>query len=71
MVSAQRGRIIGTGMIGNVLEWYDFAIYGYFLSQPTYRGELGHGHGLRVNASEPDFAASEAQRGLWRRKLQL
>src|SRR5215468_5877681 len=23
-------RIIAAGMIGNVLEWYDFAIYGYF-----------------------------------------
>ncbi len=29
MVSAQH-RIIAAGMIGNVLEWYDFAIYGYF-----------------------------------------
>ena len=24
------GRAIGAGMIGNVLEWYDFAIYGFF-----------------------------------------
>src|SRR6478609_7447006 len=23
-------RVIAAGMIGNVLEWYDFAIYGYF-----------------------------------------
>src|SRR5262245_6412133 len=23
-------RAIAAGMIGNVLEWYDFAIYGYF-----------------------------------------
>lgn len=23
-------RVIGAGMIGNILEWYDFAIYGYF-----------------------------------------
>jgi len=29
MYSAQQ-RIIAAGMIGNVLEWYDFAIYGYF-----------------------------------------
>src|SRR5215510_14827239 len=29
MNSAQH-RIIAAGMIGNVLEWYDFAIYGYF-----------------------------------------
>src|SRR5262245_49559635 len=25
-----RPRIIAAGTIGNVLEWYDFAIYGYF-----------------------------------------
>ena len=24
-----RGRIIAAGMIGNVIEWYDFALYGY------------------------------------------
>ena len=23
-------RVIAAGMIGNLLEWYDFAIYGYF-----------------------------------------
>jgi MFS transporter, MHS family, proline/betaine transporter len=33
MHSAQRGRVIAAGVIGNVLEWYDFAIYGYFASQ--------------------------------------
>jgi MFS transporter, MHS family, proline/betaine transporter len=27
---AQMRRVIVAGMIGNVLEWYDFAIYGYF-----------------------------------------
>jgi MFS transporter, MHS family, proline/betaine transporter len=26
-------RVIAAGMIGNVLEWYDFAIYGYFAPQ--------------------------------------
>ena len=26
-------RTIAAGMIGNVLEWYDFAIYGYFAAQ--------------------------------------
>src|SRR2546425_8303798 len=30
MNSAQARRLIAAGMIGNVLEWYDFAIYGYF-----------------------------------------
>jgi MHS family proline/betaine transporter-like MFS transporter len=28
--SVRRRRVIAAGMIGNVLEWYDFAIYGYF-----------------------------------------
>ncbi len=26
------GKVIAAGMIGNVLEWYDFSIYGYFAS---------------------------------------
>jgi len=30
---AQSGKVIAAGMIGNVLEWYDFAIYGYFAAQ--------------------------------------
>ena len=30
MNSSQVRRIIAAGLIGNVLEWYDFAIYGYF-----------------------------------------
>ena len=30
MVSSQARRVIAAGMIGNVLEWYDFAVYGYF-----------------------------------------
>jgi MHS family proline/betaine transporter-like MFS transporter len=30
MVSGNTRRIIAAGVIGNVLEWYDFAIYGYF-----------------------------------------
>jgi len=28
MNSAPKGKMIAAGMIGNVLEWYDFAIYG-------------------------------------------
>jgi MHS family proline/betaine transporter-like MFS transporter len=32
MKSAQTRKVIAAGMIGNVLEWYDFAIYGYFAS---------------------------------------
>jgi MHS family proline/betaine transporter-like MFS transporter len=30
MDTAQTRKVIAAGMIGNVLEWYDFAIYGYF-----------------------------------------
>ena len=26
------GKVIAAGMIGNVLEWYDFSVYGYFAS---------------------------------------
>src|SRR5262245_23397111 len=33
MNSAQIRRVIAAGMIGNVLEWYDFAVYGYFAAQ--------------------------------------
>src|SRR6516164_9835619 len=33
MNSAHIRRVIAAGMIGNVLEWYDFAIYGYFAAQ--------------------------------------
>src|SRR5262245_11521895 len=32
MNSAQTRKVIAAGMIGNVLEWYDFAIFGYFAS---------------------------------------
>jgi MFS transporter, MHS family, proline/betaine transporter len=30
MTNATTARIVAAGAIGNVLEWYDFAIYGYF-----------------------------------------
>ena len=30
MASTLTPRVIAAGMIGNVLEWYDFAVYGYF-----------------------------------------
>src|SRR5262247_1637376 len=30
MNSTSKYRMVAAGMIGNVLEWYDFAIYGYF-----------------------------------------
>ena len=33
---SQVRRMIAAGLIGNVLEWYDFAIYGYFAS-PRWR----------------------------------
>src|SRR5262245_58136307 len=33
MNSAHTRRVVADGMIGNVLEWYDFAIYGYLATQ--------------------------------------
>jgi MHS family proline/betaine transporter-like MFS transporter len=30
MAGAGTTRIVAAGAIGNVLEWYDFAVYGYF-----------------------------------------
>jgi MFS transporter, MHS family, proline/betaine transporter len=33
MISPQIRRVIAAGTVGNVLEWYDFAIYGYFAPQ--------------------------------------
>ncbi|MCG8548151.1 MAG: MFS transporter, partial [Alphaproteobacteria bacterium] len=27
---SKRGRIILAGLVGNTMEWYDFAVYGYF-----------------------------------------
>src|SRR6185312_2814384 len=30
MAAAQQRKVITAGMIGNALEWYDFALYGYF-----------------------------------------
>jgi MFS transporter, MHS family, proline/betaine transporter len=33
MDKANTRRVIAAGAIGNVLEWYDFAIYGYFAAQ--------------------------------------
>src|SRR5262245_27688685 len=30
MAESSTGRVVVAGAIGNVLEWYDFAVYGYF-----------------------------------------
>jgi len=30
MIAGNSPRVIAAGAIGNVLEWYDFAVYGYF-----------------------------------------
>ena len=29
-MAAQQRKVIAAGMIWNALEWYDFALYGYF-----------------------------------------
>src|SRR5215475_12211976 len=31
-MTTRASRVIAAGMIGNVLEWYDFSIYGYFVT---------------------------------------
>jgi MHS family proline/betaine transporter-like MFS transporter len=28
--SGLKGRVVAAGMMGNILEWYDFSVYGYF-----------------------------------------
>jgi MHS family proline/betaine transporter-like MFS transporter len=33
MAASSTPRVIAAGVIGNVLEWYDFAVYGYFAAQ--------------------------------------
>jgi MHS family proline/betaine transporter-like MFS transporter len=33
MIIGQKRKVIAAGMIGNVIEWYDFAIYGYFATE--------------------------------------
>ena len=33
MILGQQRKVIAAGMIGNVLEWYDFAIYGNFATE--------------------------------------
>src|ERR1700749_4246736 len=32
MITGKSPRVVAAGAIGNVLEWYDFAVYGYFAS---------------------------------------
>jgi MHS family proline/betaine transporter-like MFS transporter len=32
MVEVSKSRLLAAGAVGNVLEWYDFAVYGYFAS---------------------------------------
>jgi MFS transporter, MHS family, proline/betaine transporter len=54
MDNARTRRVIAAGMIGNVLEWYDFAIYGYFASQI---GRQFFPHEVGVEGSNP-FARS-------------
>ena len=41
---SQTRRVIVTGMIGNVLEWYDFFVYGFFataIGQAFFPGGSG------------------------------
>jgi hypothetical protein len=47
MNSAHTRRVVAAGMIGNVLEWYDFAIYGYFATQIDAIAAVSHPNSLR------------------------
>ncbi len=29
-ISGQNRRVLAAGFVGNILEWYDFAVYGFF-----------------------------------------
>jgi hypothetical protein len=44
MNSTSRYRIVAAGIIGNVLNWYDFAIYGYFAAAIGGHFFLSPGH---------------------------
>ena len=46
MDSSRPRRVIAAGMIGNVLEWYDFAVYGYFATAIGW-------HSARLKAATP------------------
>ncbi len=30
MAGTHTGKIVVAGLIGNIMEWYDFAVYGFF-----------------------------------------
>jgi hypothetical protein len=54
MKSGPGGKVIAAGMIGNELEWYDFAIYGYLASSVLAgrrRWRSRPQHQLRTSAS--------------------
>ncbi|MEJ8572107.1 MFS transporter [Microbaculum marinum] len=51
MTPARRNRLIAAGTIGNVLEWYDFAIYGYLAFA------IGHNFFPQIDATARVLAA--------------
>ena len=54
MNSTSRYRIVAAGIIGNVLEWYDFAIYGYFAAAIGRHFASEGGPGLPTTAAALD-----------------
>ncbi len=49
-------RVIAAGAIGNVLEWYDFAVYGYFaaaIGRAFFRAKIPWPRCWRPSASSP------------------
>src|ERR1700720_3428143 len=57
-------RLIAAGLIGNVLEWYDFSIYGYFASSIGYHFFPSHNPSLSLIAAFGVFSAGFLTRPL-------
>ena len=49
---SQVRRMIAAGLIGNVLEWYDFAIYGYFATAIGHQRCCGFARLIAPRSSE-------------------
>ena len=63
-MAANRRRIIAAGVIGNVLEWYDFSIYGFFALQIGATFFAGADRLTQVLAAFSVFAAGYLARPL-------
>lgn len=64
VVQPRRRRIIAAGVIGNVLEWYDFSIYGFFALQIGATFFAGDDRLTQILAAFSVFAAGYLARPL-------